>query len=237
MQNDISFKEQRKAVIEVAVFAILALASKWVLSLVMWRYAGPVSLFFLIGVITVYSRTQGRTWRDMGLKKLEGTRAKLMVFPQMLMVMAAFAAAVAITVFGGQAIGLEFMGAIPEGVEDRWGAIEGSLPHLLLWLGIVWTAAAFGEEMFFRGFMITRLQAALTGVPFASVFAVILAAAFFGYGHVYYQGLRGFITTGAIALAFGAMFLVFKRSLWPMIFFHGVIDTIGMVGLYFGTDL
>lgn len=84
--------------------------------------------------------------------------------------------------------------------------------------------------------MITRLQTALSGIPFASLFAVVLAAAFFGYGHVYYQGLRGFITTATIALAFGTMFLVFKRSLWPIIFLHGAIDTIVMVGLYLGVE-
>jgi len=236
MQTSITNAQKRKAVIEIAVFATLAIVSKWALSFVIWRYAGPVSLLALIGLITIYNRTQGRSWRDFGLMKLEGKRAKLMVLPQMLLALAAFAAAVTITVIGGPAIGLEFMNDIPGGVNDRWGAIEGSLPHLLLWLGIVWTAAAFGEEMFFRGFMITRLQTALSGIPFASVFAVILAAAFFGYGHVYYQGLRGFITTGAIALAFGSMFLVFKRNLWPLIFLHGIINTLAMVGLYLGPE-
>jgi hypothetical protein len=48
---------------------------------------------------------------------------------------------------------------------------------LLLWLGIVWTAAAFGEEMFFRGYLITRLETALGGSSFAPFLAVIFAAA------------------------------------------------------------
>lgn len=38
---------------------------------------------------------------------------------------------------------------------------------LLLWLGIVWTAAAFGEEIFFRGFLITRTMALFGGRAFA----------------------------------------------------------------------
>jgi len=236
MQTSITNSQKRKAALEIAVFATLAIVSKWALSFVIWRYAGPVSLLALIGLITIYNRTQNRSWRDMGLIKLEGKRAKLMVLPQMLLVFVAFAAAVTITVIGGPAIGLEFMAEIPEGVDDRWGAIEGSLPHLLLWLAIVWTAAAFGEEMFFRGFLITRLQTAFSGIPFASVLAVILAAAFFGYGHVYYQGLRGFITTGAIALAFGSMFIILKRNLWPLIFLHGLINTLAMVGLYLGEE-
>ena len=66
--------------------------------------------------------------------------------------------------------------------------------------------------------------------------AVILAAALFGFGHMYYQGLRGFITTGAIALAFGTMFVLLRGNLWPMVIVHGVIDTLNFFPLYLGMD-
>lgn len=82
--------------------------------------------------------------------------------------------------------------------------------------------------MFFRGFLITRLQAAFKGLPWSSVLAVLLPALMFGYGHMYYQGLRGLVVTGAIGLAFGTMFLVFKRNLWPIILWHGIVDSAGM---------
>jgi membrane protease YdiL (CAAX protease family) len=156
--------------------------------------------------------------------------------PKMGLVLVAFAAAVAIPLYGGQALGLEFMMEVSEGVGDRWGAIEGNLPMLLLWLGIVWTAAAFGEELFFRGYLVTRLQTAFGGSRIAPALAVVCAAALFGLGHVYYQGLRGFIVTGAIGLAFGSMFLLFKRNLWPVIMLHGVIDTLTMSAIYFGLE-
>ena len=148
----------------------------------------------------------------------------------------AFGATVAPILLISKVLGLTFMTEIPAGIEERWGDIAGSLPHYLLWMGIVWTAAAFGEEMFFRGFLITRLQTAFKGLPMASVFAVLLPALLFGYAHMYYQGLRGFIVTGAIALSFGTMFLVFKRNLWPIILLHGVIDSIGMTSRYMGWD-
>jgi membrane protease YdiL (CAAX protease family) len=236
MTKPIPSSERYMALIEVICVIIIAFASKWALSLFMWRYAGPVSLVVLVGLLTLYFHRRGETWRDYGLKRLEGTRAKLMVLPQMGLAFLAFAAAVAIPLFGGQLLGLEFMTEIPEGVGDRWSAIEGNLPMLMLWLGIVWTAAAFGEEMFFRGYLITRLQTAFGGFKIGSALAVIFAAVLFGLGHVYYQGLRGFILTGMIGLAFGCMFLVFKRSLWPVIMLHGVIDTLTMSAIYFGWE-
>lgn len=236
MTQSISPSDKRAAFLDVVAVILIAFISKWALSLFMWRYAGPVSLLVLVGLLTIYIHSRGESWRDYGLKRLTGRRAKLMVLPQMGLVFLAFAAAVGIPLFLGETLGLDFMTETPAGVEDRWGAIEGNLPLLLLWLGIVWTAAAFGEEMFFRGYLITRLQTAFDGVPFAPVLAVVIAAALFGLGHVYYQGLRGFIITGIIAVAFGAMFLLLKRNLWPIIFLHGAIDTLTMSAIYFGLE-
>lgn len=236
MTRSVSTSDKRAALLEVIAVVLIAFVTKWALSLFMWRYAGPVSLLVLIGLLTLYMHHRGEGWRDYGLKRLGGKRAKLMVLPQMGLVFLAFAAAVAVPLLAGEVFRLDFMTEIPAGVDDRWGAIEGNLPMLFLWLGIVWTAAAFGEEMLFRGYLITRLETAFGGAPFAPVIAVVIAAVLFGLGHVYYQGLRGFILTGMIGLAFGAMFLLMKRNLWPIIFLHGVIDTIGMVSLYFGVE-
>lgn len=217
---------------EVAGFVGFALLSRYLLSLVIWRYAGPVSLLLTIGVLTLYLSARGEGWSAMGLRPLPGWRDKLMVVPQALLTLAAFGAVVALTTIGGPAIGFDFMREIPAGVEDRWGAVAGSLPHYLLWLGIVWTAAAFGEEMFFRGYLVTRLQSGFGGGWLAGVAAVVLAALIFGYGHFYYQGVRGAIVTGGIGLVFGTMFLLFNRNLWPLILLHGVIDTLTFTALF-----
>ncbi|PHS27295.1 MAG: CPBP family intramembrane metalloprotease [Robiginitomaculum sp.] len=228
--------EKLIAFIEVIGFVAFALILKRGLDPVFWRFAGPVSLIIVLVILTGYMRARGLRWSEMGLRPLPGIKAKLMVIPQAFLVFLAFVAAVAPILLISEALGLTFMTEIPAGVEERWGDIAGSLPNYLLWMGIVWTAAAFGEEMFFRGFLITRLQAAFKGLPMANVLAVLLPALLFGYGHMYYQGLRGLIVTGAIALAFGTMFLVFKRNLWPIILLHGIIDSLGMTSRYMNWD-
>ena len=224
------------ALVELIAFLAIALTSKELLDPYIWRFSGPITLAGTLVLLTVYMRMRGESWRTMGLPRLEGTRAKLMVFPKALLVAAAFAASVALALLTCKLVGIELPDETPQGVQDRFGSIHNNLPQLLLWVSLGWTTAAFGEEMFFRGFIITRLLSVFKGVRFAKFFAVLLAALFFGFVHFYYQGMRGFIVTGAIGFAFGSMFLFQKRSLWSIILVHGTIDTIGFVATYYGLE-
>ncbi|MBX7501887.1 CPBP family intramembrane metalloprotease [Qipengyuania sp. YG27] len=217
---------------EVLAFAALAFGSRLVFAQFAWAYSGPMSLLLTLVVLTLYLRARGVAWRDMGLIRLPGWRAKALVLPKALVPFALFAAAVALVMFVGEPMGLTRTDTA--GVEERWGNVEGNLPMLLLWLGLVWTSAAFGEEMFFRGYMVTRLAAGLAGVPGRLAIAVLLPALIFGYGHYYYQGLFGLVMTGLIGLAFAISFLLLKRNLWPLVLVHGTIDTINFVALYLG---
>ncbi|WP_269713965.1 CPBP family intramembrane glutamic endopeptidase [Caulobacter sp. NIBR2454] len=228
--------DRRRAAAELAVFGSLALVLRIAFDPFFWRFAGPTSLIATLVCLALYLRRRGEGYSSFGLIVLNGVKAKLMVLPQALLVFGFFAVAVASVLHGAEALGWDFMKVVPEGVEDRWGDVQGNLPVFLLWLGIVWTAAAFGEEMFFRGFLVTRAAALFRGVPFGVVFAVLLPALLFGLGHFYYQGLRGLVTTTAIGIAFGAAFLLLKRNLWPLVLVHGVVDTINFTALYLGLE-
>ncbi len=228
--------DRRRAAAELAAFGALALLLRIALDPLFWRFAGPVSLVATLVCLAFYLRRRGEGWSSVGLIPLKGLKPKLMVLPQALLVFVLFAAAVASVLHVSEALGWAFMKAVPDGVEHRWGDVQGNLPMLLLWLGIVWTAAAFGEEIFFRGFMVTRAITLFQGVPFAAVFAVVIPALLFGLGHFYYQGLRGLVTTAAIGIAFGAAFLLLKRNLWPLVLVHGIVDTINFITLYVGAE-
>jgi membrane protease YdiL (CAAX protease family) len=54
----------------------------------------------------------------------------------------------------------------------------------------------------------------------------------FGFGHFYYQGLSGWITTGMIGAVIGLLFLLYKRNLWPLIIAHAFVDALGMTSMY-----
>lgn len=224
------------ALIEVVAFVAIAIISKLIVDQFIWKFSGPITLIGTLVLITIYMRFKGMKWSDMGLRGLPGWKSKLLVLPQILLVALVFAASVFFFTQALPAMGVEFMAEDAEGVNERWGNIEGNLPVYLLWLGIVWTSAAFGEEMFFRGFLITRLEAVFRGMRFAAIPAVVIPALIFGYGHFYYQGWSGLVMTGVIGLIFGSFFLIYKRNLWPLIIFHGLIDTLGMTAMYLGVD-
>ena len=235
-------QSQRFAILfEVAAFVIFALVSKAVVANLTWQYSGPITLIGTLIILTLYMKKKGLSWREFGLKPLPGLKAKFMILPQALLVFLAFAAAVGPILAIAEAYQISFLLEVDDGVEKRFGEVKDNLPMLLLWLGIVWTSAAFGEEMFFRGYLVTRLQQAFSGSFFSSqIFATLLAilipALIFGYGHMNYQGLRGLIVTGAIGIAFGCMYLLFKKNLWPIILVHGVVDTLGFVSVYLGQE-
>jgi membrane protease YdiL (CAAX protease family) len=74
--------------------------------------------------------------------------------------------------------------AAPKGASE----ITGHLGAALLALLIVWTFAAFGEEIGYRGYLLTRAAESGGGSAPAWWAAMVLVSVLFGYGH-YYKGL------------------------------------------------
>jgi len=118
---------------------------------------------------------------------------------------------------------------------SRFAGVAGSLPMLLGMLLVSWTTAAFGEELLFRGFVQSRLQALFGERRFAGLLAAVLQALLFGLCHAY-QGPTGVLVTGALGLMFGLVMLR-TRSLWPLVIAHGLIDSISMLALYAGAGV
>ena len=117
----------------------------------------------------------------------------------------------------------------PAGTES----IAGSPGTALLWLLVVWTFAAFGEEIAYRGYLLGRAADVLRRTPAAYAVAVVVTSVLFGYGH-YYKGPAGIVDSGIAGLVLGCAFLLARRNLWASVLAHGFIDTFGIVGLCFG---
>jgi hypothetical protein len=97
----------------------------------------------------------------------------------------------------------------------------------------VWIGAAIGEELFFRGFLLTKFTTLLGGGRMALVLAVLAQAVWFGAGHIS-QGVSGMIMAGVIGAVLGTYFLTRgNRALIPLMISHGLIDTISQTTFYF----
>lgn len=231
-----TFSPRIFVLLEILFFVCFSVVSKSIVLLWTFKYAGPITLILTLFILTLYMRRQGKTWAQYGLKPLMGIKQKLLVIPQTVLVFIAFAIAVGSLLAIANVFQISALLQVSEGVEARFGEVKGNLPVLMMWLGIIWVSAAFGEEMFFRGYLVTRLQEALPKSWIATTLAILIPALIFGYGHYHYQGIRGFVMTGLIGLAFGLSFLLFKKNLWPIILFHGLIDSVGFINIYLGTD-
>jgi uncharacterized protein len=111
--------------------------------------------------------------------------------------------------------------------------ITGNVRIALLALVVVWTFAAFGEEIAYRGYLLTR--AADIGSRSAAAYwiGIVLVSILFGYGH-YYKGASGVIDSGVAGLILGTAYMLAGRNLWAGILAHGFIDTFGVIDAFFG---
>lgn len=111
-----------------------------------------------------------------------------------------------------------------------FAAVEGDLAGLLVMLALSWTIAAIGEEIVYRGYLLTRVAELPTGRWHLWV-AVLLPTILFGLAHTE-QGAVGVIL-GAIDGAAFALIRLRTGTLWASVLAHGFINTIGFVAFYF----
>ncbi|GJL97726.1 MAG: hypothetical protein DHS20C06_15430 [Hyphobacterium sp.] len=223
--------------LELLVVLATLIGSKLVFDQIVWKFAGPLSLLCTFAVIAAFTARNRESWSGFGLVRLNGWKSWALLLPQAVLGMVAILAIGAGTAFAGDAIGLWTTDETMSGVEDRWGDIVGNLPVYLGWLAIAWISAGFGEEVFFRGYMINRVEALLPHVKWALPLAVIIPAIGFGFAHMYYQGFRGLVVTGLIGLMIGTLYILYKRNIWPLIIAHGAVDTLGFTAMYLDLDV
>src|SRR5262245_32933874 len=111
--------------------------------------------------------------------------------------------------------------------------ITGNIKMALIAFLFVWAWAAFGEEISYRGYLLTRAAEAGGSSNAAYIGAVILVSILFGYGH-YYKGPAGVVDSTVGALIYGAAYLISGRNLWTTVFAHGFNDSFGVIMVYFG---
>lgn len=182
-----------------------------------------VILLSVLGLISI--RLRDGNWSAMGFKRpISWHRISLI----------ALAAAV-LRIFLGQFV-IEpitgFFWPAPSAPELA-NEISGNVKVALLALLLVWTFAAFGEEIAYRGYLLTR--AADVGERSITAYwvGIVLVSILFGYGH-YYKGPSGIIDSGIAGLILGTAYMLGGRNLWACILTHGFIDTFGIIDAFFG---
>lgn len=212
------------ALLDLVLVLGTAILVKTLMMSVAWKFAGPVSLLCAMLLATWLIRRRGKRWSDYGLKLAPGWRSKLLLLPQILLMLS-----VMVGVSVAYKVWINPLIPIAPSLEDRFADIAGSPGFLALWIAIAIIHGGFFEEMIYRGFTILKLTEVLGGREgWRMPLAIVLQASFFGVRHMYYQGLGGGLATGLMGLGFGLMFWLFRRNLWPLIIAHASTGTLAM---------
>jgi uncharacterized protein len=182
-----------------------------------------VIILSVLGLISI--RLRDGSWSAMGLKRPPSWRRILLI---------ALVAAI-LRILLGQFLIEPVTGffwpkpAAPALANEITGNVKIALIALLL----VWSFAAFGEEIAYRGYLTTRAADIGRRSGVAYWIGIVVVSILFGYGH-YYKGASGVVDSGIAGLILGAAYMVGGRNLWASIFAHGFIDTFGVIDAFFG---
>jgi membrane protease YdiL (CAAX protease family) len=223
-----AFRDTRaSALLEVAlVFAAGVVTYHWLRSLQLGVAVTALGTVVPLVLATVLLHRRGVRWRELGFRRPNDLRAAALwaiglFLVDMLLIP---------PIVGSLSTALGF----PPQDLSAFADLKGNtLKYLVLLLPIAWGAAAFGEELLYRGFIFQRLTDALGPSGWATTVALLMQAALFAAGHAY-LGPHGMLNAGALGLVAGLAFVRSGRNLWPLIIAHGLVDTVGITALYIG---
>jgi len=181
-----------------------------------------VPWLFVIGWISL--RLRGQRWRSVGLVRPASWRKTVAV---------AAAAAIALQLLS-TFVTEPIISRLTHQPTDLslFRPLVGNVKLLLLGLGWIWTLAAIGEELVYRGYLLNRIVDLIGRTPIAWACSVLLVSALFGLGHLY-QGPTGALDTAVTSLLLAALYLGCGRNLWLPILTHGMTDTIALLLIFF----
>jgi membrane protease YdiL (CAAX protease family) len=182
-----------------------------------------VPILFVLGLVSFRLRDGG--WGAMGFRRPASWRRTILI------ALAAAALRILLSALVIDPVTARFWppAIAPIGTNE----IAGHVWVALKWFLLVWTFAAFGEEIGYRGYLINRAADAGGASKAAYWVAVVLAGVLFGYGH-YYKGPSGIVDSGMAGLILGAAYVLSGRNLWVCVLAHGFIDTIGLIAVFLG---
>ncbi|MCH8823725.1 MAG: CPBP family intramembrane metalloprotease [Planctomycetes bacterium] len=176
--------------------------------------------------ITLLLRRRGESWALLGFRKPQRWLKAI--------VQGVVIAVVVLVVLIGLQYTLEPLFKTRD--KSSLGEVRGSFWLYLYWVGVVsWLVQGLGEELIFRGFIMTRLAQMfrLNGTAWGA--AVLVQGVLFGLMHSH-LGVEGMISTAAAGVVFGIGYLMTGRNLLPCVIAHSLCGTLLISMIYFGNS-
>ena len=203
------------------------------LAIILFMYFGPITrtifeniILSIAIIVASYFEYKAKPFAAIGMHREKFTAKNLLLFAPL--------TAFGLFVFYVFALvpGIEMLTGVPIDL-SQLNDLEGDLSTTLIWLGIIWATAAFGEEIIFRGFMMRQFVKFFGDSKISLTINILLISAFFGYMHMQ-QGITGQLVAASLGSLFCVIFYLRKYDLWFMIMVHGFFNTLGILSFYFG---
>ena len=203
------------------------------LAIILFMYFGPVTrtifeniILSLIIIVASFFEFNGKPFAAIGMYSKKFTAKNLLVLAPL----TAFGLFVFYVLLVVPAI--ETLTGVPIDM-SQLDHLEGDLTSSLIWLGVIWATAAFGEEIIFRGFLMRQFVKFFGDSKLSIAFNILIICGFFGYMHMQ-QGITGQLVAGSTGAIFSLIFYKRKYDLWFIIMVHGFFNTLGIFSFYFG---
>ncbi len=197
---------------------LVPIGSVWSLRFLGIQYIGVLTM--AVGIVTVLLllRWRGQSLSDIGWRftfRGKQLRSRTLEVMGLTFISMAVSGLLAAAIFGSPEQGT----AVSQLPDNVWF-------FLLDITFLTWVFTAFGEELVFRGMLLSRLEVIFGLQGRLNIAAVSLAqGSLFGAGHAS-QGVTGMIMTATIGTALAAYFMTRgQRTLIPLVLSHGIIDT------------
>ena len=180
-----------------------------------------------IGVATIVLKLQGSGWSQIGLARPKS-------WPRTVLLGIGALIALFLMTIALQVVAINLPGAeVPTIDQSRFNPLQGNLAMFLLFVLLAWTTIAFGEEMFYRDFLITQLGNIFPQSKMGTVLALVGSSLIFGLVH-WVEGPLGVANTFFMGLILGAIYIRTGRNLWVTIIAHGLANSIRFYFLFIG---
>jgi membrane protease YdiL (CAAX protease family) len=169
-------------------------------------------------MIWLFSWLKGTGWSDLGFKRPDSWLRIIVV-----------GLFIAIVLQGAALLQIKLGGPSPD--ISSFSQIKNNPWALLGYLVIAWTSAGFGEEIIWRGFIMTQISRLFGSGKTGWTIGLLSSAFLFGLIHAY-QGIVGIVMTGLTGILFGLVFLKAQTNLWASIFAHAFTDSLAFLLIY-----
>lgn len=181
--------------------------------------------FSTLVIATWRMKVRGISWKKLGLRKPENIKKTLLVSIGILI-------AIPLSIMLFQLIKdyLPFSlesNNYSENSVSKFGNLKGNWLLFLTIMPAVLVESML-EELLDRGFLMNWFEKLFSQTSIATILAVLLQAAIFGFRHSYDLSERSIIV-GLIGLVMGIAYVKFGRNLWPLIIAHCILNTMSMI--------